>query len=288
MKWTIMYSALAVCFFLPPALLAQSTDSTTGNGTQTNQTPDSTSGSATQPAQTQDSTQPAQTQDSTDNGSQPAQTQDSTSGGAAAQNPPPPDTNDGGAQPASSGHSGYHMNHVELGAFADYFRFAPSGSNATTNFLGAGARLAFSVQPHLALEAEGNYDFAQNYTSTYSTTSGTVTTTTTTTSSIRPITAIFGPKFQLGTSGPVRAFITGKIGFIDWSTSSSSSVTGSQVSSAISGIGNSSPYFVAYPGAGIEFFGGPVGIRLEAGDEIYLNNGAYNNLRVTIGPTFRF
>jgi hypothetical protein len=29
-------------------------------------------------------------------------------------------------------------------------------------------------------------------------------------------------------------------------------------------------------------------LRLEAGDEIYLNNGAYNNLKVTFGPVVRF
>jgi hypothetical protein len=38
----------------------------------------------------------------------------------------------------------------------------------------------------------------------------------------------------------------------------------------------------------VEAFWGPVGIRVDAGDEIYVNNGAYNNLRVTFGPTFRF
>ena len=39
---------------------------------------------------------------------------------------------------------------------------------------------------------------------------------------------------------------------------------------------------------GLEGFVGPIGLRLEAGDEIYLNNGTFNNLRVTAGPTFRF
>ena len=32
----------------------------------------------------------------------------------------------------------------------------------------------------------------------------------------------------------------------------------------------------------------PFGLRLAAGDEIYLNNGAYNNLRLTLGPTTGF
>ena len=34
----------------------------------------------------------------------------------------------------------------------------------------------------------------------------------------------------------------------------------------------------------IEGFAGPLELRMEAGDEIYLNNGTYNNLRVTAGP----
>jgi hypothetical protein len=39
---------------------------------------------------------------------------------------------------------------------------------------------------------------------------------------------------------------------------------------------------------GLEAFGGPIGIRLEVGDEVYFLNGARNNLRVTFGPQFRF
>jgi hypothetical protein len=33
---------------------------------------------------------------------------------------------------------------------------------------------------------------------------------------------------------------------------------------------------------------GPLGLRLELGDEIYFNDGAHNNLRITFGPIFRF
>ncbi len=185
----------------------------------------------------------------------------------------------GGGQANPTGvNSSSKWNHVEIGAYADYFRFGINGSYS--NFLGVGARLGVNVQPHVALEAEGNYDFARNYTSTVTTTTGTTTVTTTVKSNIRPITALFGPKFQLGTSGPVRAFITGKVGLIDFSTTNSAG--------ALSSIGNTGTYFAAYPGGGLEFFGGPIGIRIEAGDEIFLNNGVYNNLRATIGPTFRF
>ena len=39
--------------------------------------------------------------------------------------------------------------------------------------------------------------------------------------------------------------------------------------------------------AGEGFFG-PIGLRVEAGDQMYFNNGTYNNLRVTFGPEIRF
>jgi len=43
-----------------------------------------------------------------------------------------------------------------------------------------------------------------------------------------------------------------------------------------------------YPGAGLEGHIGPVGLRLEAGDEIYFAGGAHHNPRVTFGPFIRF
>lgn len=44
-----------------------------------------------------------------------------------------------------------------------------------------------------------------------------------------------------------------------------------------------------YPGAGISFFAGPIGFRLDGGDEIFwLDGSARNNLRINFGPAFRF
>jgi|SRR5271165_6412808 len=193
-----------------------------------------------------------------------------------------------GGQSASVGETGrYTLNHVDVGVFADYFRFSPGG-NSSTNFVGPGGRLAFSVQPNLALEGEMSYDFARNYTGTTTTGSGTTTTTTFVTSSVRPLTGLFGPRLQFGTSGPFRVFATGKVGFVDFSTSSTNSVTGGQFTGAVAGVGGSGTYLAFYPGAGFEAFYGPVGLRAEAGDEIYMNNGVRNNLRVSVGPTIRF
>jgi hypothetical protein len=54
------------------------------------------------------------------------------------------------------------------------------------------------------------------------------------------------------------------------------------------GIRTSSVNAAIYPAAGVEASLGPIGLRFEMGDEIYFNNGAHNNLRITFGPILRF
>ena len=174
------------------------------------------------------------------------------------------------------------LNHGEVGVYGDYFRLAPSTGKAI-NYLGLGGRVGVNVHPNIALEAEMNYDFERNYTSV-GTNGGS---TTTVTSAVRPLTGLFGPKFQFGTSGPFRAFVTGKAGFLEISTSGASP-SGTTFGNSFNQFGGNSTHFAAYPGGGIEAYIGPVGIRAEVGDEIYLNNGANNNLRATIGPSIRF
>ena len=57
----------------------------------------------------------------------------------------------------------------------------------------------------------------------------------------------------------------------------------------VSSIQNGNTNGVFYPGGGLEFFAGHVlGIRAEVGDEMYFDNGANHNLKVTFGPQFRF
>lgn len=191
------------------------------------------------------------------------------------------------AQTKPVGESPYTYNHGEITAFGDYFRFEPSGSAHATNFVGLGGRVGFNVHPHAALEAEMSYDFERNYTSVSGSGGSVGGTSTTVVSRVRPITGLFGPKFQFGSTGPFRAFITGKAGFLQFS-SSNASPSGSSFGNSFDQFGGNSTHFAAYPGGGIEAFFGPIGIRAEVGDEIYLNNGANNNLRVTIGPSLRF
>jgi hypothetical protein len=185
------------------------------------------------------------------------------------------------SQPAPSPDP-WSFNHVELGVFADYLRFAPAST--TTNFVGVGGRAAFNVHPNVAIEGEMSYDFARNFTTTFNNGA----TTSFVRTSVRPLTGLFGPKFQFGTSGPVRAFVTGKVGFINFSTETSGVVSGSTFTGAVEGVGGDGTHVAFYPGGGLEGFAGPLGLRVEVGDEVYLNDGTYNNLRVTAGPVFRF
>ncbi len=171
-----------------------------------------------------------------------------------------------------------HSDHVEVGVFADYFRL--SDTSPFRNFVGLGARAAVNLHPSVQLEAEMAYDFKRNYTRTF--TDGVSTELVNT--SFRTLHGFFGPKFQTG-SGPFRVFVTGKVGFDNFSISNANATAG--FTSAV-GLTNGTTFFAVYPGAGLEAFAGPIGIRAEIGDDIYFNNGAHNNIRVTLGPQFRF
>lgn len=171
--------------------------------------------------------------------------------------------------------------HGSVGIFADYFRFAPSSASRVTNFVGFGGRAAFNTSHHVQIEGEMNYDFTRNITTVCNNCISTRFVTT----RLRPLTGLFGPKFE--TPGPFKFFVTGKVGFINF-TETTAAVTPGTVGNAISGVGGSGTHFALYPGAGVEGFWGPFGLRLEAGDEVYLANGAHSNLRVTFGPQIRF
>jgi hypothetical protein len=168
--------------------------------------------------------------------------------------------------------------HVEVGAFADYFRL--SDASPVRNFLGVGGRAAFNVQSHVQIEAEMAYDFKRNYTNTF--TNGI--TSTTVTSGLRTLHGFFGPKFQTG-AGPFRVFVSAKAGFDNFSVTNQNAPTG--FSNSV-GLTNGTTAFAVYPSGGFEAFAGPIGVRAEAGDDVFFQSGAHNNLRVTLGPQFRF
>jgi hypothetical protein len=170
------------------------------------------------------------------------------------------------------------QDHGEVGAFADYFRLQDASPAA--NFVGLGGRAAFNIRPSVQIEGEMAYDFGRNFTSTNSNS----VTTTTVTSKLRTLHGFFGPKFQTG-SGAFRVFVSGKVGFDNFGVTNQSATTGFTNSV---GLTNGTTDFAVYPSAGFEVFAGPIGIRAEAGDDIYFQNGGHNNLRVTFGPQLRF
>ncbi len=169
--------------------------------------------------------------------------------------------------------------HMEVGVFADYFRFTQF--SPTRNFVGLGGRVAFNLRPSIQLEAEMAYDFKRNFTRTF--TDGVTTELVNT--DFRTLHGLFGPKFQTG-SGPVRLFVTGKVGFDNFSISNQNATAG--FTSAV-GLTNGTTDFAVYPAAGIEIFARYIGLRAEIGDEIYFDHGSsHNNVRVTFGPQIRF
>jgi hypothetical protein len=179
-------------------------------------------------------------------------------------------------------------NHAEIGIFGDYFRLGSRGpslaSTGATSFGGVGARLSINVSRRWQIEPEMNYDFAASFNEGFTGPSGTVAGFST--SSLRILHGMIGPKIQTG-GGAFRAFLTVKGGGDNFMFSSAP-VSFSTFTSSVSGLRSSSVVGVLYPGGGIEAYLGPIGIRFDAGDEIYFQSGAHNNLRLTFGPSIRF
>jgi hypothetical protein len=165
--------------------------------------------------------------------------------------------------------------HAEVGAFVNYTRLHNAGD---TNFYGFGGRLGFNVNPNVQIEAEGAYDFQRNVDAQVNLGNGNFSSER---SGLRMTHFLFGPKFQFGGSGPVHVFVTAKGGLLNFSTDT-------RFSSQVNNIPFGNTNGVFYPGGGIEFFAGWLGMRFEAGDEMYFDHGANHNLRVTVGPTIRF
>jgi hypothetical protein len=169
------------------------------------------------------------------------------------------------------------LNHVEVGVFAEMFRL----HEADTNFGGLGARLAVNPSKYLGLEAEMSYDFNRGVNETFRNGN----TTTIRRSDFRVLHGLFGPKIQMG--GPVKLFATVKGGFINFGFNPGPG-NFSNFTGAFDNFASDNTHFALYPGGGAEAFLGPIGLRVDVGDEIFFANGARHNLRITFGPTFRF
>ncbi len=168
--------------------------------------------------------------------------------------------------------------HGEIGVSANYLRLASAND---LNTIGVGANLDFNLNRHMQLEAQMAYNFERNTTSA-STTGGFTSFNRT---GLRSLTGLFGPKFISGT-GAWRFFGTLQGGFINFNSSNKGPVSG--FVGSVNSVTEGDTHGVFYPGVGVEAFAGPIGLRVDVGDEMYFRDGAHNNLRVAAGPQFRF
>src|SRR5215475_10169639 len=155
--------------------------------------------------------------------------------------------------PAASAQGNDDKNHGNFGVYADYFRL----QFAKQNFFGIGGRLGLNIHPHIVLEGEMAYDFEQNTTASITDLSGN---TTTIRSNLRLLHGLFGPKIQ--STGPVRIFAVIKGGFLNF-RAGNNGVTFGNIGNQVANVLNGDTNGVIYPGGGVEFNAGHIGLRLE-------------------------
>ena len=176
---------------------------------------------------------------------------------------------------------GFAQKSFEVGLFLDSFTV----SKTDTNNFGVGGRFGYGLRSRVIVEGELAYDYGLNFSEAFrNITNGNLTAIGRT--SIGVTHGLFGPKIQ-PSRGVIRPFITIKGGFVDFRLSPSL-IPYSDVVSVLTGIRTSNLNAAIYPGGGLEASLGPMGLRLEVGDEIYFNHGVQNNLRITFGPVVRF
>jgi hypothetical protein len=172
------------------------------------------------------------------------------------------------------------QDHIQAGAYADYFRI----SQTKSNMVGLGARLGVKALPYVMLEGEMSYDFNQAFTEGFTNPTGGAITFQN--SNLKVLHGLFGPKITAG-HGAIRPFLTLKGGFVNFRLDPRPASFSGFVSS-VDNLRASNVSGAVYPAVGLEGHIGPVGLRLEAGDEIYFAGGAHHNARVAFGPFIRF
>jgi len=166
----------------------------------------------------------------------------------------------------------------QVGAYGDYFRVSQTSSNLG----GLGGRVGYKMFSHVMFEGEINYDFEQGFTEICTN----CTTLTVAPSNLRVLHGLGGFKV-IGTRHAIRPFLLLKGGFINFQLSSRPPSFSGFVS-AVDNLRSNNVSGVFYPGAGVEGHVGPIGLRLEAGDEIYWTGKPHHNARVAVGPFIRF
>jgi hypothetical protein len=172
------------------------------------------------------------------------------------------------------------QDHFQAGAYADYFRI----SQTNTNMVGLGGRVGFKAFSHVMLEGEMSYDFQQAFAEGFTNPSGGAITFQN--SNLKVLHGLFGPKLIAG-HGRIRPFLTVKGGFVNFRLDPRPASFAGFFSS-VDNLRSNNVSGTLYPGAGLEGHIGPVGLRLEAGDEIFFAGGTHHNPRVSFGPFIRF
>jgi hypothetical protein len=172
------------------------------------------------------------------------------------------------------------LDHINAGVYGNFFQL----NNSNIDLAGVGARVSFRVFPMVQLEAESTYNFESAFSQGFNDANGTLSLSRT---HVRSLDGLFGPKIYIP-MGRFRIFATAKGGFINFNLNNNPAVTVDTVASTFKGLNGSNVFGVFYPGGGVETFWGPIGLRVDVGDEIFYNNGGHNNLRVALGPVIRF
>ena len=168
---------------------------------------------------------------------------------------------------------------VELGGFGSFGRFdlPPFPNDA----VGVGGRIDIGLGHHIALEGEGSYDFKHPTLQIAGSGLGFNVT------QFRLGILHANGGFKLQTKGG-SYFLFLKGGLLNFYPDVTTTTLVGTVQTPLPRTGTSFSEAVFYPGAGIGFHAGILGIRLDGGDEIYWDQGTHHNLRITFGPTLRF
>lgn len=168
---------------------------------------------------------------------------------------------------------------VELGGFGSYGHFdVPPFAN---DAVGLGARIDLGLSHHIALEAEGSYDLKHPTVQIVSNGAGF----NVTQLRLGVIHANGGVKLQTK-GGSYFIFLKG--GILNFLPDIRTTTLIGTIQGSVPSSGTAFNEAVFYPGGGIGFHAGILGIRIDAGDEIYWDAGTHHNLRITFGPTIRF
>ena len=168
---------------------------------------------------------------------------------------------------------------IQVGAYGDYFRV----TQTSTNMAGLGGRVGYKMLPYVMFEGEVSYDFEQGFIEHCTSVSclGLVAN-----SNLKVLHGLAGVKF-IGSRHAIRPFITVKGGFINFQLNPKPATFGGFTSS-VQNLRSNNVSAVLYPALGAEGHLGPLGLRLEAGDEMYFAGATHHNVRVAFGPFFRF